>query len=586
MRDARTGWPYAGALMADASPGDSLQPSDVAKAPLALAVVLSVVPEVGQPGIAQVTAAVAILAVAFARPTLKALPERLLAALLGWAVLSTTWSVDAGQTVFLTALWLGGAAVVLAPRRVQGVVAPMLGMALAVASALALRQVLGGFQEVEQAWELVPRGREQYTRDWLARARAHGPFPSPDNLAGFLAAALPVVAGAAWNAAGPMRVAQGGAVLLGVAALVATRSVGGVLCLTVAACASAGLLLWRRGRVRQLAALGAVGLLVVGAVVWMRSGREHEPVLEQALNRARDWGHAFQLMSHAPLRGVGAGAYESAFNAWAPAGRPYSAYAHSAPLQLGVELGVVGLLLALALYVATSVWALRHAPRSTTDALLATGVLAACLHHFMDYELHTPAGLALFFAVAALRARDALPDAELPSAPGPWKAVACVVAAGVAVLGAGAAMVGRNIPRLPDDEPLLGTVRLGAQLLRFDARAQVALAQDLALVARREAQQGNSPARLISEYEETALRATELAPMLPAGPMLLARFRMERGEHLPAMTAYDIAIERSCCSTMLRRERMALARALGQTEKATQDEAWLKQHAPWVFEEP
>jgi hypothetical protein len=117
-------------------------------------------------------------------------------------------------------------------------------------------------------------------------------------------------------------------------------------------------------------------------------------------------------------------------------------------------------------------------------------------------------------------------------------------------------------------------------LLGFDAHAQLSLADDLlmAAVATEDPTQRDA---LWAEHDLVALRASRLAPWLPAGPMMLARGLALRQQWAAALPAYHEAVKRSCCSRRLHEERLGVARVLGQLDVAAQDEAWLRaQHFP------
>lgn len=295
---------------------------------------------------------------------------------------------------------------------------------------------------------------------WQARGaealRPAGTFYNPNFLAGFLAASLVIVVGRqlfAPAAGSPSRQLQR----------------------LAAACAEAGLLLWAllctgsRGGALALAA----GLAVLSL---LRSWRVAVPLLSLAaaallavpnplLNRLKQlpssdafaftrldvWKSAVAMMLDHPWVGIGLGQYEYFSTRYAfPIHTHWAKYsrvaenAHSEYLQAGVELGVPGLLLALAalgLLAVAVARRLRELPRDSwgTIATLAAAAAAIAVHSAVDFPLHTPpAALLLVLLAAGLRMHGAGgPEAAVSFRVRP----AYAAAAGIVVLLLAAAAV-------------------------------------------------------------------------------------------------------------------------------------------------
>jgi O-antigen ligase len=121
------------------------------------------------------------------------------------------------------------------------------------------------------------------------------------------------------------------------------------------------------------------------------------PIRDELLHgRLGIWGAAARTFADRPLHGAGADAF------W-PASRPHQEgrttfYAHDLPLELAAELGVGGLLLALALYGAGGrlLWRARPGPAAWLLAPAAAAFLAANL---VDWPWHF-AGLGAIWAAA------------------------------------------------------------------------------------------------------------------------------------------------------------------------------------------
>jgi hypothetical protein len=564
----------------DASPPPGLPPPAAALL-VAAAAALCAVPEASYPGTPLAAAALALVALSRLPPARLAAGEWVLTAWAAWALLSTAWSVDRGQTTWTALSWAGGCALVLAGRGAgRGL---LLGVVVStgLAATMALRQALGGLEEAASLAQGLSTEAQRYAASWAQRGRVQGPFNSPDILAGFLVATVPVTVSLVWDAtrSRATQVAAGAVALAGLVALVLTRSAGGALALGVGLALCAGSAAWKRHGGRGVMAT-AVAAVALPATAWaLRQGQGQASVWGAARERWEDWSNAVSLWTHHPVLGVGAGAFESAFNAYSPAGRRYAAYVHNGPLQVGVELGLPGFLLAVCCGTLAVAWALRRASAGTLqEAALATGVVAGAAHHVVDYDLHVAGGWGLFCAAAALASASRSHATALPRARHAALPLVLALLAGTSAAAAG--LCGRGVPRLPGDEPHLPASRLGAALLFHDARAQLALAEDVVVVA-----VGKGPPvdpLLLAQHDQAARDASSLAPWLPAGPMVLGRSLAARGDLPAALPWLTEATRRSCCSRRLREERRAVARALGDQDTADQDTAWLLEtsHAP------
>ena len=112
--------------------------------------------------------------------------------------------------------------------------------------------------------------------------------------------------------------------------------------------------------------------------------------------RRREWSAAIETALERPFLGAGAGAYYAASLRRKAAAR--SRFAHNLPLELAVELGVVGLLLALAIYAAAT-WTICKALHTPALWLLAPLVVAFLVSNLFDWTWQL-AGLGSLWAAA------------------------------------------------------------------------------------------------------------------------------------------------------------------------------------------
>jgi hypothetical protein len=140
----------------------------------------------------------------------------------------------------------------------------------------------------------------------------------------------------------------------------------------------------------RLVAAAVVGGLALAAVLSASSGGGFTH------GRTALWGEAVETWLDRPLLGAGA-------DTFLLASRPHQEgdlvrYAHALPLELAVELGVLGLILALALYAASGhvLWRVRHTPAAW---LLGPGVAVFLVFNLVDWTWHL-AGMGALWAAA------------------------------------------------------------------------------------------------------------------------------------------------------------------------------------------
>jgi O-antigen ligase len=120
-------------------------------------------------------------------------------------------------------------------------------------------------------------------------------------------------------------------------------------------------------------------------------------------------GYALPLLQESPLTGIGAGAFESAFQRHAGTDiRLHFDHAHNDYLQFAIEFGLIGLLplalfVVLALYHALrALWRRESWYRSGVGFGAAMGLLALMIHSATDFNLQIPANAATYVVLAAI----------------------------------------------------------------------------------------------------------------------------------------------------------------------------------------
>jgi O-antigen ligase/tetratricopeptide (TPR) repeat protein len=439
-------------------------------------------------------------------------------------------------------------------------------------SAILLAGILG--MAVVAIWGLLQRlGIHPFLDPAIWQpSRPTRPLGTHNLVGGYLAAWLPAALGLALTGRGLPRAAGFVAFLVGLACFLESESRGAWLALAVAGSAATAGLLHREGRAileraagsdrrgfrRRAAILGAAAILVGGlagrTLVERLATREHSGVLTPddaapasaltSFERRRLVAQtALALIGERPVLGFGPGSFRLAFyTARPPAMQRLEAetgetavHAHSDPLELTAELGVVGLLLALAGWALAGRRALGRArgqgpspagwaaPGGLVHWGLLIGGTALLLHSVIDFDLHEPPtaftaalilGLALGYAVPAAGESRAAGRRPLPGLGRLGIAAVLVAGLGLAVIRGHADWAYRKAYRvlaggdLAASEAWLERARRGVP---DEARVWVALGE----VARHRAQKTASPADRRGALEEAAERFQRAAAIEP-----------------------------------------------------------------------
>jgi hypothetical protein len=267
---------------------------------------------------------------------------------------------------------------------------------------------------------------------WRGAVRAAAPLGSPEILAAVLAVALPVAA-VGWRERGAHRAVAAVAVVLGVGALAATRTLVGLLALGAAAWVASR----RAGRAREL--LLGVALLALGLAV-PRLAATVSGDDAAATVRADEARAAWSGARERPLLGWGPGTAPWTMSGFV-AVRPGPAAAEAAsggpawsPVALAFELGLPPLALWLAVAVAFA-RARRRGP--AVDPPLAVAAAAALAAAVVALATGASPALPAFSVTALLVAGFALAgESDAPPAARRWQgiAVAAYVVAAAALL--------------------------------------------------------------------------------------------------------------------------------------------------------
>lgn len=515
----------------------SLGPAGLALvAVLALCVVAP--PEVRGSSLAAIALFVAVAAAAVSATAARSPASRFVLAGVPLALVVMRLSIAPGEAVepadcILLAAFAGISAAHAAEH--DEFFARMFAVLVAYAGGRALYEAIWGFATLaDRMRDSVPTGAALAVLNRLDQGRPYGGFSTPAALGCFLILTIPAVAAWSFGKRGGARAFGLGVAALGVAGLVATRSVTAMAALAVAL-ALAGL----RGRVtpRLLAvSAGGIGLAIVAAGI-MRPDAVFAPGREDSPWRLRAGNVrvALEIARDHPLSGVGPGGFAEAFPQYRRPGDNESRHAHNLPAELVAEWGIpVGLLLAaLFFWVFVAPVVRRTGDPRTLASGLTVGVAAFAIHNLADFTAFLPS-LLLFaaigrgFLVPRVDSGRAIPAARVA-----WAALAfatALVAAG-AGLARDALFDARETAASGDHSGALGFALKARALAPWDADPP-----QFAAEARMAA--GKDGGAALDDAERAVVRA----PSRAAARMLRARARAAVGD-LPG--AYADSVEAS-----------------------------------------
>lgn len=231
-----------------------------------------------------------------------------------------------------------------------------------------------------------------------------GTMVNPNILAGYLAMVIPATTGLILSSASstnPEFIKSHPFYLVGcllmVACLFLTKSLGGIIGVIFAICI---ILYFKYGK--QVFFKFRYMFIAMGVVVVVLLLFKLKEL--QVYNRLLWWWGALRMVYERPLIGVGLGGFETAYVKYKLTGLN-SLYAHNYFLQIGAEMGVIGL--GAFLWFLFMVWKhIKFLSKGSKLSSFEIGVLgslvAVLFHNLIDYNLCIPANAILFWVLLGL----------------------------------------------------------------------------------------------------------------------------------------------------------------------------------------
>jgi hypothetical protein len=393
----------------------------------------------------------------------------------------------------------------------------------------------------------------------LRSGRAIGTLGLPALLASVLVVAIPITASRAIGASGasgaggiPARAGWGAAALVQLAALMATRSLGGAAAL-VAAVLLALPLGWNlRSRSRSIlatAAVVAVLAALTAIAVMPRAAGGGEGSLAQSMGqRAANWSAALSMIVTHPALGVGPGGFGVAL----PAHRTWTSnetqHAHNSYLEIVSDLGL-GVLPLLLLALAAFLRRVERASRMESGAswsegwerrALAVACLAWCAQNLVDFGGYVTASFIPFLAAAGLLSRtvagSGAPEEQDATEAGLPARSAILAAAVLTACFAVADGIARGhleravaLAEAREFDEAAASAREASSWNPFDPETHVVAARALLDAASRTAPKDAGRVGLLSEAVAEAEEAVRLDPFTANRRELLAMTRSASG---------------------------------------------------------
>ncbi len=253
--------------------------------------------------------------------------------------------------------------------------------------------------------------------------RIFGTFLDPNELAGFLELVIPLGAAAFLSSRAPaLRIATGFAVALAIMALLLTGSRGGWGSLLVGMLVF-GLLAGAAFRRTRLALATGALIVAVAALAALALPTMRVRLLGSLWDpfRVLTWRGTTRMIADHPWLGIGPGAFEFAYPAYAIGG--FTTMAHQNYLQTAAEMGIPGLL-AFVWMLGAFFWLaargfrrLRAREDRRVVAGCIGGVAGFCVHSLLQYGWYIGAIEVTVFALFGLTANAAAPSAPAAATP-------------------------------------------------------------------------------------------------------------------------------------------------------------------------
>jgi O-antigen ligase len=157
------------------------------------------------------------------------------------------------------------------------------------------------------------------------------------------------------------------------------------------------------GRRRLRLVLGGVllALLITGGPILSRFFTSFSVTDASSAERVVLWQEALRTITHAPVLGTGLGNYLTSARPFAVPGTPF--YAHNLYLDVAVELGLVGLIFFLGIFLAALWFLAREKRRWVFTPAVFAALILYLMHSFFEtalFSLHVTLLLILCLALA------------------------------------------------------------------------------------------------------------------------------------------------------------------------------------------
>lgn len=228
----------------------------------------------------------------------------------------------------------------------------------------------------------------------------------PNTFAGLLIMAIPVCIALIKNEK-QMRPVLFAVMALLCVNLFLTKSVAGIASLAAASLFTA-ILIRDRELARFRAGVFAAGIAAAAILVIVVLLRGPEKLLAGLSGRIDSWLFMVDVILNKFVTGTGPGTFETAYNSPAFKGAQYLKYAHNAPLQAAVELGLTGaaLFAASVIYtyktIAQNFYYTRSPQKKVLVISLVTSLTAFLIHNLADFDFYVPELSLAFCAILAV----------------------------------------------------------------------------------------------------------------------------------------------------------------------------------------
>ena len=272
---------------------------------------------------------------------------------------------------------------------------------LILVSLHSLYQFIFGFKNLKDYINLF-HIKDYFIQDYILRKRIFYPFSTPNLLASFLSIIIPLIWGFWHKKYKTFAIIS---YLISIPSLILTKSLGGMSSVLIGMCIIYGIKL--KFITKKHIFFVLILILIIFTCFFQRSlsFKSYRKPFFSLEKRIQYWNQTWKIIKSHPFKGVGLGNLNI----------PSSLYTHNLYLQLGAELGIIGLLSFL-FFVFTvlriGIKKIKNTFQASTVSLFLS-IIIFLLHNFWDFSFYIPEVSIFWWIILGLGCKNFLQSAKI-----------------------------------------------------------------------------------------------------------------------------------------------------------------------------